>query len=1127
MGICLVSKKVTAWLEQLGLGQYAIAFEENELDLDQLIDLSNEDLKDLGVAIMGHRKKLFRAIDTLRDMPAQEAIQGEAAAQPDPLTSTSSGEAERRQLTVMFCDLVGSTELSRQFDPEDLQTIIAAYQAACNAAIERFDGYVARYMGDGMLVYFGYPVAHEDDAERAVRAGLGIIEEVALLDLNLDVELAVRVGIATGLVVAGDIIGDGASEEHSVLGETPNLAARLQGVASPGNVIIAETTRRLVEGRIQVEALEPLFVKGFSDSIQAFRATEVHAATRFDAATSENMSPFVARQSELNLLTDRWQQACSGDGQVVLLSGEAGIGKSRILHELRDTLSSTAHTSVRYQCSPFNANTPFYPIIEQLGNAAGFSKNDTNEDRLDKLERLIAETSGTVDTDAPLLAALMSLPIDRYPHLELSPQQQKMETITLLVEHLVRLSTDSPVIVIVEDIHWIDPSTLEVFDAFVDSFQKLPVLLIMTHRPGIEKRWEGFGHITQISLNRLGQQEMRALVGRISGGSALPESVLEQVLQRTDGVPLFVEELIKTLLESELAQETAGQITSAGNPPPMLIPATLRDSLMARLDRLAQVKEVAQAAACIGREFSYELLSSIVDTDNLSGKLDLLVDSGLVFRRRSGEQDRFVFKHALVQDAAYESLLKSRRKDLHGRIAEALEQEFADKTGTVLELLAHHYSEAGLIEPALQYWLKAGQQSAKLCAHAEAIAHLRRGLSIVDTLPEGEDKARHEIEFRVDLGVPLQNKEGAASQAVYENYLRAQKLCEQLGENERLYPILWGLWFHHYINSKLRKASEMADRLLEVGQNRKDTELVLEAHHCQWAGQFISGDLSNALEHCNHGVQLYRADEHHALTFTYGGHDPGACARYVSGAVLWLLGYPVQSQERYDSAFSLARELDHSTTLSTSLAIFLQTCIWRRDENLIEETAGELLELAENAVMPDIESIARGVIGWVRYQRGDRQEGLQLMREEVDRWLKLGIAWAAAPISLYAETLAEMGDVDEALKLLDHSINRGQSDDVRWCEAQLYCIRGNLLLINSTETQSGAEEMYRRAIEVAREQNAKSVELRASMSLALLWQSMGKSDQALELLQPVYDWFTEGLDTKDLIQANELLLQLK
>ena len=1122
-----MSKEVTAWLEELGLGQYAISFEENELDLDQLVDLSNEDLKDLGVTIMGHRKKLFRAIDALQDSPAQETIEKDAAAQPEPLTSASSGEAERRQLTVMFCDLVGSTELSRQFDPEDLQSIIASYQAACNAAIDRFDGYVARYMGDGMLVYFGYPVAHEDDAERAVRAGLGIIEEVALLDLNYEVELSVRVGIATGLVVAGDIIGDGASEEHSVLGETPNLAARLQGVASPGNVIIAETTRRLIEGRIQVEALDPLFVKGFSDSIQAFRATGIRAATRFDAATSENMSPFVARQSELNLLTDRWQQACSGDGQVVLLSGEAGIGKSRILHELRETLSSTAHTSIRFQCSPFNANTPFYPIIEQFENAAGFSKSDTHEDRLDKLELLIAETSGMVDSDAPLLAALMSLPVDRYPHLELSPQQQKMETITLLVDQLVRFSANSPVLVIVEDIHWIDPSTLEVFDAFIDSFQKLPVLLIMTHRPGVEKRWEGFGHITRISLNRLGQQEMRALVARISGGSTLPESVIEQVLQRTDGVPLFVEELIKTVLESELVQESGDHKVSTGNPPPMLIPTTLRDSLMARLDRLPQVKDVAQAAACIGREFSYELLASIIDTDDLAKKLDLLVDSGLVFRRRSGERDRFVFKHALVQDAAYESLLKSRRKDLHGRIAAALEQEFADKTGTVLELLAHHYSEAGLIEPALQYWLKAGQQSAKLCAHIEAIAHLRRGLAIVDTLPEGEDKALHEIEFRVDLGVPLQNKEGVASQIVYENYLRAQTLCEQLGENKHLYPILWGLWFHHYINSKLQKASEMADRLLEVGQNRKDTELVLEAHHCQWASQFTSGELTSALAHCNQGVRLYRADEHHALTFTYGDHDPGACARYVSGAVLWLMGYPVQSQERYDSAFSLARELDHSTTLSTALAIFLQTCIWRRDENLIEETAGELLKFAENGNMPDIESIARGVIGWVKYQRGDKQEGLLLMREEVDRWLKLGIAWAAAPISLYAESLAEMGDVDEALKLIDHSIDRGQSDDVRWCEAQLYRIKGNLLLINSTETQSEAEEAYWRAIEIARTQSAKSVELSASMSLALLWQSMGKSAQAIELLQPVYDWFTEGLDTRNLIQAKELLVELR
>ena len=1118
-----MSKAVTNWLEELGLGQYANKFEENELELDQLVDLSDEDMKDLGVTIMGHRKKLFRAIRAISEVVPAQTNQRDTKVLSRTPPATTGSEAERRQLTVMFCDLVGSTELSQQFDPEDLQSMLTSYQAACNTAIERFDGYVARYMGDGMLVYFGYPVAHEDDAERAVRAGLGIIEEVASLDLSYEVDLAVRVGIATGLVVAGDIVGEGASEERTVLGETPNLAARLQGVAPPGDVIIAGTTRRLVEGRIEVEALEPVSLKGYSESIQAFRATGILATSRFDASTSDNLTPFVARTSELNLLTDRWQQACSGDGQVVLLSGEAGIGKSRILHELRDSLSTSSYTSIRYQCSPFNANTPFFPIIEQLRFAAGFVKNDTDKSRLDKLENYIGETTGNIDTDVPRLAALLQLPLERYPQLDLSPARQKAETIRVLVDQLVLFSHKTPLVVFVEDIHWIDPSTLEVFDAFVDALQSLPVLLILTHRPGIEQRWAEFGHVSNISLNRMGRKEMQTLVDRVTGGKTLPESILEQILKRTDGVPLFVEELIKTLLESKLVREVDGQLVAEESLTSMAIPSTLRDSLMARLDRLAPAKEIAQAAACIGREFSREVLALTVNIDDLDGKLDQLVDSGLIFRRGARDQARFVFKHALVQDAACESLLKARRRHLHARIAKVLEDENAERGDTEPDLLAHHYTEAGLDEPAIRYWLRAGQKSTEQGAHTEAIAHLRRGLSIVDTQPQSEEKNHREIEFRTVLGVPLINKEGAASPLVLENYQRARELCDQEDENENLYPILWGLYFHHYIGSELRQASEIADQLLEVGQHRNDPELKLEAHHCQWSVRFISGDLDTALEHCDQGIQLYRPEEHHALTFTYGGHDPGVCARHVSGSVLWLMSYPEQAQQRLDSAYSLAKELAHTTTTFSTLSICLLTYALRRDEDRLEQTAKELLQIAENEKMHDSLTMARGLSGWLTYRRGDQQEGLKLMRELIDRRLDLGTAWTAIPISLISESLAEMGERQEAFSLLEDSISLGQRDDARWCEAELYRVKGRLLLGDTTQAPAAAEQAFNQAIEVAREQNAKSLELRAAVDLARLWEVSGKADQARELLRPICDWFTEGLDTPDLTKARALL----
>lgn len=481
---------------ELGLGQYASNFADNDIDTWLLTQLTSDDLKELGVSSLGHRKTILSVIKAL--------IRDDSY----PTTATTHrGEAERRQLTVMFCDLVGSTELSQRLDPEDLRQLVVSYQAACNAAIGRFDGYVARYMGDGLLVYFGYPAAHEDDAERAVRAGLKVAEEVAKLDLPYDVELAVRVGIATGIVVAGDIVGEGASEERTALGETPNLAARLQGIAPPGGVVIAEATRRLVEGRIDVEVLKPVRLKGFGQSVQAYRVTAIHSASRFEAATFRGLTPFVSRDAELNLLADRWRQACAGEGQLVLLSGEAGIGKSRILLELREQLSSTSHNLLLYQCSPYGANTPFLPIIDQLRSAAGFTSNDSDDDRLDKLERLIRETSANLDPEASLFAALLSLPEDRYPALDRTPTKRKLETISVLVEQLETHTHDDTVVVLVEDVHWIDPSTLEFFDAVVERIQELPVLIVMTHRPEFERPWEAFGHVTHHSLNRLSHQD--------------------------------------------------------------------------------------------------------------------------------------------------------------------------------------------------------------------------------------------------------------------------------------------------------------------------------------------------------------------------------------------------------------------------------------------------------------------------------------------------------------------------------------------------------------------------------------------------------------------------------------------
>ena len=1121
-----MGKDVSEWLENLGLGKYAEVFAEHEIDFLALPRLNEEDLRELGLPL-GARRNLQAAIEKLSE--------DETRPLATPLSgSTSSGEAERRQLTVMFCDLVEYTELSQQLDPEDLREINLAYQDACKKAIEKHEGYIARYMGDGVLAYFGYPQAHEDDAELAIHAGLGVVQEILNLGETVgnqfEVELSVRVGIATGPVVVGDIIGEAASQESAVVGETPNLAARLQSLAARNTVVIAPETHALVTSRFEYENLGDHNLKGIAEPVPAWRViAPTTADSRFDAAHPFGLTPLVGREHEIGLLLERWEQAKEGDGQVLLLCGEAGIGKSRITETLRERTTVDNPVSLRYQCSPYHTNSALHPIIEQLERAAQFNAGDNQEVKLDKLESLLELGASDIEAIAPLFALLLSIPFgNRYTLPEMTPDQQKHQTLEALVAQIKGLSLNRPLLLIFEDVHWADPTSLELLEHTIAKVQNIPVLAVINFRPEFSPPWSGHTHVTTLTLNRFTRNLAKTMMDRVAGGKSLPEEVQQQIVERTDGVPLFVEELTKSILESDLLTEEADRYTLSGSLSGLAIPATLQDSLMARLDRLPQGKQIAQVGAAIGREFSRKLLESVCELEQaeLDQALDELVDSGLVFRRGSSQNGTCMFKHALVQEVAYASLLKKTRRNLHERIAEALLIQNPGTAESQPELLAHHYTEAGLAEPALQFWLKAGQQSIRHSAYAEAVSHLRRGLSIVEGLPEGEEKNRTEIELRVVLGVSLMGKEGAASPMVGENYRRAQMLCGPFGEDEHLYPVLWGLWYHHFISSELRQACELADRLLEVGQNRNDTELLLEAHHCQWAVRLIGGDLSSALEHCDHGIELYRPDTHHALTFTYGGHDPGVCALNVSGIALWLLGYPEQSKERFDSAKNLAKELAHSRTLADTQGMFLVICSLLRDEDLLEQKAEELLKFAAAQMMLDYQIPAKRLIGWVMFQRGDRQEGLEYMRESLERWLEEGNAWSAVSISLVAESLGQIGEVKEGLKLVEDTLSLVQRHDVHWCEAELYRVKGKLLLNNTTEAPSAAEDAFSRAIKIALEQNAKSLELRAAVDLASLWKSQDKTDRARELLSPVYEWFTEGFDTADLRQAKKLLEEL-
>ena len=769
------------WLRSLGLEQYEASFRENAIDLNILPDLTDQDLEKLGV-LLGHRRKLQRAIAAL------SAGDGGTSKPIADVAPKSQDAAERRQVTVMFSDLVGSTALSARMDPEDLREVISAYQKCVAETVGRFGGFVAKYMGDGVLIYFGYPQAHEDDAERAVRAGLELVAAVGALKTHAP--LQTRVGIATGLVVVGDLIGSGASQEQAIVGETPNLAARLQAIAEPNEVVVAEDTRKLLGHLFELEDLGATDLKGIAEPVRCWVVLRpASVESRFDAFHEGGLTELVGREEEVELILRRWSKAKSGEGQVVLLSGEPGIGKSRLTAALMERLANEPHTRLRYFCSPQRIDSALYPIISQMERAAGFTHDDNTQAKLDKLDALLAK-SLTPPQDAALLADMLSLPNDgRYPTLELDPQQRRQKTLEALTAQLEALAQAKPVLMIFEDVHWIDPTSLEAVGRTVDRLKTLGVLLIVTYRPEFEPPWIGRPYVTALTLNRLGEREITAMIDRVTGNKALPESIRQDIIERTDGVPLFVEEMTKAVLEAESEGE-ARRITAAVPSPALAVPASLHASLMARLDRLGPAKEVAQIGSAIGREFSHALLASVVSKPEaeLGSALDRLIAAGLLFRQGVPPHASYLFKHALVQDAAYGTLLREPRRALHARIAETLERDFPDIAENQPEILARHCTEAGLIEKAAALWGKAGQRSLERSALVEAVAQFTRALDQIATLPGTPALRREQIKLQVALITPLLHVKGQAAPETKAAVERAHLLIEQaeaLGEPAR------------------------------------------------------------------------------------------------------------------------------------------------------------------------------------------------------------------------------------------------------------------------------------------------------------------------------------------------------
>ena len=879
--------RIAQWLERQGLDHYARAFEEQNIGFDVLSGLGDEDLKELGVPL-GDRKRLLKAIADLRTESAGDAMTS-AAARGQPIRH---GNPERRQLTLLFCDLVASTELSACLDPEDLREVVHAYQACVAAVVERFEGHVAKYLGDGVLVYFGYPRAHEDDAERAVRSGLALVDAVSKLTTPADEALAARVGIATGPVVVGDLICSGAAREEVMVGETPNLAARLRELAGPGAVVIAPTTRRLVGGLFELAELGPVRLKGFAEPLAAFRvAGEGRAESRFEALHGHSLTPLVGREPELAILLKRWAFVKEGTGQVVLVSGEPGIGKSRLIWALRQELSGEPHLAVSHFCSPYHTNTALHPIITQLERAAGFAPDDEPETKLAKLERLLGQATSHLDEAVPLIAALLGVPSGELCQaLNLSPQQQKQRTLEVLMEQLAGLARNRPVLDVYEDAHWAGPSTLELLDLLVERVRTLPVLAVLTYRPEFIPPWTGYAHVTSLTLSRLGQRHGAQMIERLTGSKPLPGEVLQQILAKTDGVPLFVEELTKAVLESGLLKDEGGYYAPMGPLRSLAIPATLQDSLMARLDRLGPVKEVAQIGAVIGREFSHELLAAVAPLDEakLQDALRQLTDAELVFRLGTPPEASYSFKHALVQEAAYQSLLRSSRRQVHARIAQALEEHFPGIGETQPEVLAHHLTAAGLREQAITYWERAGRHAAGRFANPEAIGHFTAALELIEALPEGETRDRQELRLQVALTVPLIAAYGFGSTEVERCAKQAKELSDRLSDAESRFTVTRAVWNSSLLRRPVPDTVALSAELLLLAEAAGDPAKLAVACRSRGYSLLVACQLDASRDHLARGIEL--ADPVSDARFRAYGEHPAMVCRTYAAQTLTILG---------------------------------------------------------------------------------------------------------------------------------------------------------------------------------------------------------------------------------------------
>jgi len=1110
-------QSVADWLCELGLEQYADLFVRNGIDAEVLSDLTDQDLEKLGV-LLGHRRKMLRAI---AQTDAGTPIEG-----PAKTIEAAESDAERRHLTVMFCDLVGFTALSAQADPEDMREVIAAYRTTCASAIRAYGGFIARFIADGVLAYFGYPRAHEDDAERAIRASLDIL--AALRDKNIAPagSLSARIGIATGFVVIGELIGDAAASEQEATGDTPNLAARLQALAEPGTVVIADTTKRLVGRVFTLRDLGEVEVKGLDrQHIWAVAGVAISEA-RFETVRATHLGAFVGRAMETALLTERLELAWRGEGQAVLICGEAGIGKSRLAAWLDQEAASQSHIRLRYQCSPYHTDSALYPFIAQIERAADIRSDDTPDQRLDNLEALLALSTSQVQAVAPLIASLLTIPTGaRYPPLALNPVEQRRRTLLALIEQLEGLARRRPVLLVFEDAHWADPTSIELLGRALDRMGALPILAVVTFRPEFKVPWTIRPKLTVLALDRFNRRDSKAMIDEVTGGRELSPVIVDQIIAKTDGIPLFIEELSKWVIDSGALVEGAAAGGLEGPPLLFPVPESLQDSLTARLDRLAPLKDTAQVAAVIGREFPYSLLKMISGRDDgeLRSALEQLEDAELVLRHGDPAEPLYSFRHALLQDAAYESLLKSRRQVLHRRIAETMRDSFPILAETQPEVIAHHFSRAGAPQDAMEWWGKAGERSLRRSAYVEAIGHFRRAGDCAESLPDVPAIRHVRLRLQIACGNALIASRGTHAAETAAAFTRARELSAGLDEAIERFSAYYGLWVGHYVRGEIAPMRELAGVFLDDASRRKGSPELCVAHRVYGMTKWFQGDFITARSHLEEALANYDPERGRDLAYRFG-QDVGVAAMVYLALVLWPLGEVARARKLIEEGLRLSVEQGQGYTLAYGYGYkgIFETI--RRDPARAMPHLQDFFGLSQKYGLQLFEIGASFLLSWARWHAGDPATASPVMSRclTVLAEQKYALFWPVMH-TLLAEVEAGEGRVETGLQILDDQLAEIERTAHHAFDVELYRMRGELLLRNGAGGSAAAESAFRRAIDIAKQQRTVTFGLRATVSLAQLYHGMGRCQEARDVLVPALRGFDDPLEVPEVLHAQRLL----